>query len=721
MKKTILIITAVFFSLLFCVAQNNLPIGYLDNVDQYSGNGWAYDQDAGTQAIDVHIYIDGRLYAAVTANLSRPDLVTAGITPNPEHGYSFTITGIDLTRTHEVIVYAINYGGGANPSLTNCPATIGTQPSGDASISNVAGPSNITITTTQRLAGAIHSLTWNGKEFIDSYDHGRQLQSATSFNGWGECFNPTEAGSAQDGTGNTSTSFLQYLNASGNYLETQTLPAFWTQPGYTAPGCGSAINTTPKSSHYFHKKVTIGMPGMAHVIQYNTEFDIPAGESYSSGTFEVLTGYMPVEFSVFWNYDPNSQQLTSLSDGPGEQGIPIIFTTTDNNYAMGIYSPDLPDPIFPGAGYGRFRFGDCTKWNCVFRESSVSGSTYKYRSYVIVGSLTNVEVSMVQLYNYFKITADFSADTVCAGTPTTFTDITTGANSETIYQWDINNNGSIDDTTSGNFSYVFNSAGTYSVKLNVINGVASDHQSSIIKNVLVLAPLTAGAISGNTTVCGGISDTYSISPVPGATSYTWSLPPGWIGSSASTSINVTPDSYSGTISVAAVNSCGNGAISSLAITVNEIPATPIIVLNGNDLQSTAPVGNQWYNDFGLISGATLQIYTPAASGNYYVIVTDNGCISDTSNIIYVEITGDNNFYEQNYCFNIFPNPANDKLNIDIKENATLEILNTQGQIIETISLTEKTNNLDISNLHGGVYILRIKTDRGIATRKLIRQ
>jgi hypothetical protein len=53
------------------------------------------------------------------------------------------------------------------------------------------------ITTTSRLAGAIHSLQWNGKEFIDSADHGRQLQSACSFDNArhanAETFNPTEA------------------------------------------------------------------------------------------------------------------------------------------------------------------------------------------------------------------------------------------------------------------------------------------------------------------------------------------------------------------------------------------------------------------------------------------------------------------------------------------------------------------------------------------------
>lgn len=58
----------------------------------------------------------------------------------------------------------------------------------------------LTITTTSRLAGAVHSILWNGQEFIDSTDHGRQRQSACSFDSmsddpfWAERYNPTEAG-----------------------------------------------------------------------------------------------------------------------------------------------------------------------------------------------------------------------------------------------------------------------------------------------------------------------------------------------------------------------------------------------------------------------------------------------------------------------------------------------------------------------------------------------
>ena len=118
--------------------------------------------------------------------------------------------------------------------------------SGDAVIRARFADSEIVITTTSRLAGAIHSLTWNGKEFINSADHGRQLQSAsnldleTRFSG--ESFNPTEAGSRHDGAGPTSTSRLLHMIAEGNALQTTSQMAFWLQPGEKS-GPNPAKNT----------------------------------------------------------------------------------------------------------------------------------------------------------------------------------------------------------------------------------------------------------------------------------------------------------------------------------------------------------------------------------------------------------------------------------------------------------------------------------------------
>ena len=92
---------------------------------------------------------------------------------------------------------------------------------------------------------------------------------------------------------------------------------------------------------------------------------------------------------------------------PFEQSLPIIFSTLDGGWAMGIYSPDSPQPNYATHEYGRWDFSllplplfgqSLVKWNNVFRIDNPSGS-YDFRSYVIVGSLDNVRVSMLQLYN----------------------------------------------------------------------------------------------------------------------------------------------------------------------------------------------------------------------------------------------------------------------------------------------------------------------------------
>jgi hypothetical protein len=81
-------------------------------------------------------------------------------------------------------------------------------------------------------------------------------------------------------------------------------------------------------------------------------------------------------------------------------------------------------------------------------------------------------------------------------------------------------------------------------------------------------PAQPGAISGNTSVAFGSNQTYSVAAVSGATSYTWSLPSGWSGSSTSTSISATAGSAGGTISVTANNSCGASAARTLAVSVS---------------------------------------------------------------------------------------------------------------------------------------------------------
>ena len=287
-----------------------------------------------------------------------------------------------------------------------------TPQNGNAVIRRKAGPSEIVITTTNRLAGAIDSLTWNGKEFIDSFDHGRQLQSAASFDFrstdpyWAERYNPTEAGSRLDGVGPSSSSKLLSIRAQGAELQTKSRMAFWLAPGQKSSG-RLALNDKILSDHLITKRVRIGYKKFDNIIEYQATFTVPKNELHTYAQFEALTGYMPKEFEKFWVFQPATGKLESLSDGPGEQKFPVVMSTKDGQYAMGIFSPDQPSKGYQHAGYGRFRFkaAKVVKWNCAFRVRNKQGiepGKYSFRMFVPVGTLEDVRQALESLTREFR-------------------------------------------------------------------------------------------------------------------------------------------------------------------------------------------------------------------------------------------------------------------------------------------------------------------------------
>lgn len=105
-------------------------------------------------------------------------------------------------------------------------------------------------------------------------------------------------------------------------------------------------------------------------------------------------------------------------------------------------------------------------------------------------------------------------------------------------------------------------------------------------------PPPPGSINGNTTLCPGATNaTYSIDPVSGATSYTWTVPAGWSITSGqgTTGITVTSVSTSGDISVVAENDCGTSDPSTLAVSTED-NEDPVITCPANqtvDANNTA--------------------------------------------------------------------------------------------------------------------------------------
>lgn len=149
----------------------------------------------------------------------------------------------------------------------------------------------------------------------------------------------------------------------------------------------------------------------------------------------------------------------------------------------------------------------------------------------------------------------------------------------------------------------------------VINGVESNKVE--IKVVVNPIPNQPNTIQGNSTVTAGVNQTYSVTAVPGATSYTWTLPNGWTGSSTTNTITTTTGSTGGTIYVKAnLNNC-----SSLdqTLNVNILNSVPDISVNPNIVGNTITycqntVANALVAQT-TVSGATLIWYATATGGN----------------------------------------------------------------------------------------------------------
>lgn len=164
------------------------------------------------------------------------------------------------------------------------------------------------------------------------------------------------------------------------------------------------------------------------------------------------------------------------------------------------------------------------------------------------------------------------------------------------------------------------------------------------------APALPSTITGAATVCIGSSQSYSVTNNPSAFSYTWTLPGGWVGTSTTNSINTTVGASSGNITVTANNPCGSSTVQTLAITVNDIPATPSII-NGNtnacngateiyDVTNDPIATDYTWTLPGTWSGTSITnsiTATVGSAGGNVVVTANNACGSSSSQMAAISV------------------------------------------------------------------------------------
>jgi len=301
------------------------------------------------------------------------------------------------------------------------------------------------------------------------------------------------------------------------------------------------------------------------------------------------------------------------------------------------------------------------------------------------------------------------------------------------YVWTVTSGGTI---VSGQGTYqievYWTGSGDQTVTVNYQNasGCQATTPSSFSVEILPL-PAAAGAITGTANVCLPATEVaYSVAPIANAITYHWTVPFGativdGIGTNSIT-VNFGPDATAGDFSVYATNGCGEGVSSpDYGITVAPKPPKPTVSLEEYDLTSSATEGNQWYFEGEMIEDATDPTYTATETGNYWTVVTVDGCSSDPSEPVYVLVTG----LGENALgkFEIHPVPNDGRFTVTInsqkEESWDVTVYNNLGvdvyQIKDFRVNGSHSETIQLNNPSRGTYTVVFRSRNEVIIRKVL--
>jgi hypothetical protein len=323
---------------------------------------------------------------------------------------------------------------------------------------------------------------------------------------------------------------------------------------------------------------------------------------------------------------------------------------------------------------------------------------------------------------------------VCSGSSSSFSvPAVSGAAS---YTWTCSVPGSL-VTPAGNscsisFPAVIPAGSTVCVTAVSACGNASAQRCKGIANGI---PNTPSAISGpQNGQCGQLGVSYSVLPVPNATSYLWTASNGATvaGPANLSAVSIDfPSSYTtSTLSVVAINSCGTGAARTLVVSGASAMPGAISgnqsVCNGNtELYSTPGSTGATSYAWTVPAGATI-LNTPPYSSSILVLWGSNSgavtvkavndCGTSTMRSYSVAVTCRQSLQQStDGSVTLYPNPTSGRIMLSFyassNEIANMQVTDLMGRNVlsHDITVVEGINELeaDLSMLAKGVYMVHI--------------
>lgn len=307
--------------------------------------------------------------------------------------------------------------------------------------------SPIYLSISQKNAGAIDSIWWNGKEYINGNDHGRLAQYAwqygTTFNSdwsfstaYGECFNPTEAGSIGDDPGDkagwTSRSRLNTYSLDKNVASTNNTPAYWANFSSDLRNRDCRLMqpySDDRTNDLLSKTITVSPNNIPNLIKITAEITPENNDQKKIPTrIEAPTLYLASDLNVFYVLDratPPTWTLIPTNKGPfcdngigdtlwpGDRGCeidgPIIATNSTGTHAIGLVTQE--NSQFYKINYGFFYVygGNETQGNPLSVSNTTKISVDAYTSngkapssittYIAVGDFETVKNTLHSAYS----------------------------------------------------------------------------------------------------------------------------------------------------------------------------------------------------------------------------------------------------------------------------------------------------------------------------------
>lgn len=226
------------------------------------------------------------------------------------------------------------------------------------------------------------------------------------------------------------------------------------------------------------------------------------------------------------------------------------------------------------------------------------------------------------------------------------------------------------------------------------------------KTIAIAVITPSVTFSSSVTVCEGETATLTAS---GATSYTWNGIPVASGQQA-----FTPSVTTNYVLLANTQSLTTNCPSShtAQIIVNPLPVlvagTTKTATVCKGISNTMTVtGASTYSWSGVSSTSNAVTVSPSVTTNYTVTgISALGCESST--VVTVKIASCNGINESGLAaqIKVYPNPNNGDFKVSTQGDVSLTLINSIGQVIRTIALTNANNHeVEIKDISNGVYFL----------------